>query len=131
MVVDNLVVEHDVWTIGRNYTHYGFIAQIVLSSHDEVNFGRWHLRDKLDGLRVASGFGYCKDLPTPFSVFFHKADHTAFGSSDGDFTETSDDDFGMHDIHFLRHLCVNAQESITVSSEHGIGDVLVIGVVGP
>ena len=131
MVIDDFAVEDDVRTVGGDDPNDGLITQIVLSSDDEVDLGRRHLRLEFNGLRITCGCGYSEDFPTLNIVFFHQADHAAFGSGDVDLTQTGNDHFGVCHIHDLGHLRVNAQEGVAVGSEHGVGDVLVFGVVRP
>ena len=131
LVVDDLVVEDDVRTVCRDDTHDGFIAQVVLTGHNEVDFGWGHLGLKLDGLWVASGFGDGEDFPTAFRIGLYQADDAAFRGGDAHFSQTSEYHFRMNDFHFLRHLRVDAQEGIAVGGEHGIGDVLAFRVVRP
>ena len=131
VVVDDLAVVNDVGAVGRDHAHHGFIAQVVLSGDDEVDLSGWHLGHKFDVLWVASGGGHGQDLPTTFAIVFHQADHAALRGGNADFTQPSDNHFRMRDFHFLRHLGVDAQERVAVGGEHGVGDVLVLGVVGP
>ena len=131
VVVDDLAVVNDVGAVSWDDTHHGLIAEVVLSGDDEVDLGGRHLGHKLDVLRVACGGGHGQDFPTAFAVVFHQADCAAFRGGDADFTQTSDNNFGMNDFHLLGHLRVDAQECIAVSSEHGVGDVFAFRVVGP
>ena len=131
LVVDDLVVEDDVRSIGWNDTHDGFIAQVVLTCHDEVDFGRGHLGNEMDGLRVASSFSDGEDIPTAFHIFLHEANYAAFRGGDADFAQAGKYHFRMNYFHLLRHLRVDAKESVAVGGEHGVSNVFVLGVVGP
>ena len=131
LVVDDLVVVNDVGTVGGDDTHDSLITQVVLSRYNEVDFGRRHLRGKLDVLRVASGFGNGEDVPSTIGVFLHQANHAACRGCDADFAQTGNDDFRMGDFHFLRHLGVDAEEGVAVGGEHSVGNVFVVSVVRP
>ena len=129
-VGERIFVNDDVRTTGGDDVDVGLIAEVVLSSDGEMQYGGRDLCGNLDFLNRARSDG-CRHHFQRFAFAFGEGDKRSFRSGDLEGGQSCNLHILMVDGHGLRHLGEDPQEGIAVGGEHGVGDVLGTGVRRP